>query len=93
MQDRVLERRVVHRGDVPERHHRDVQDDREDRMRERARGALDRQELARHRSQEDLRQAEQDEDRHEVEQQQVLDHVHEEQLLGEPVDGRARARR
>jgi hypothetical protein len=86
VQDRVLQRRVVQRGDVPDRHRGDVQHDREDRVGERAGAALDADEAARQRAQQHLREPQQHEDRGEVEQQQVLDHVHEKQLLAEAVD-------
>ena len=84
---RVLERGVVERGDVPDPHHRDVEDDREGGVGERAEACARGADAARHRAQEHAREAEQEEDRREVEQQQVLDHVHDEDLLAEAVDG------
>jgi hypothetical protein len=84
----VVERRVVHEGDVPQPHRADVEDDGEDGMGDRAEGAFGVEDRPRDRSQQDLREAGDQEDRREVQQQHVLDHVHGEDLVGERVDGR-----
>jgi hypothetical protein len=47
MEERMLERGVVHRRDVPDGHRHDVERDREDRVGERTGGALDAHEAAR----------------------------------------------
>ena len=87
--ERVLERRVVERRDVPEVEEGEPQHDERDRARERAQPPLDRLQAARGRAHDHARERQQQEQRRDVAEQDVLGHVHrEEVLLAEGVDRR-----
>ena len=85
--ERVLERGVVERGDVPEVHRPEPDEDGRERARERAERALDSHQPARHRAQDHARERQQQQERRDVAEQDVLEHVGgEEVLLAEAVD-------
>ncbi len=82
----VLEREVVHPGDVPYGHDRDVEERGECRVSEEPGTLLDPRDTPRHRTQQPLGEAQDQQDRHDVEQQHVLDHVHEHDVVGDRID-------